>query len=254
MVSLQRLSLGLNITCPDVTDPLDLVEQLTSGLRQLHSFNLFVVVTNRNAQLSRHLRSDDEQRQEKLKRYGQVCDLVNRSGESAVQHFFTLPAEFTSMMQLGRDFPETRFRHVVLLWVSNEGPFDHGFFVRVARCFPVLRLFHVEEGYAELEHPADFHRPTHPDQVIEFPLVDSLHLYTATRHGIEQMLNENLTRLPRLARLTIISKDLSTVTQNFTRQETRRNCARVTELITYQVTVGTEDYHEHFPSLYPQLA
>jgi hypothetical protein len=58
------------------------------------------------------------------------------------------------------------------------------------------------------------------------------------------------TNLPRLTKLNVPYGTLERVTKNFTRNETRRNCAKVKHLIVENFSiVFSEDVYRYFPSL-----
>jgi hypothetical protein len=66
---------------------------------------------------------------------------------------------------------------------------------------------------------------------------------------IEHFLNETKTHLPRLTELKISYEDLKMVTENFTRDETRRNCAKAKRLIVNSSVVYPKDVYDYFPLL-----
>jgi len=88
------------------------------------------------------------------------------------------------------------------------------------------------------------------DSIIEYPHLISFDLFRTCTQIIDQFLNENKTRLPRLGHLTIQYEDLRNVTQDFTREATRYNCANVTKLTTYREMVGSKQFHLYFPLLW----
>jgi hypothetical protein len=55
--------------------------------------------------------------------------------------------------------------------------------------------------------------------------------------------------LPCLTELTVLNEELRIITNNFTRESTRRNCANVKRLIFRKEIVGSKDFHIYFPSL-----
>jgi hypothetical protein len=61
----------------------------------------------------------------------------------------------------------------------------------------------------------------------------------ANTHYVEHFLNEKKTHffLPRLTKLKVDYDDLKMLTKNFTRDETRRNCAEVKRLIAQDLKV-----------------
>ena len=249
MVALQRLTLHLLIACDDVfIDPLDLIEQLASDMSQLHSFNFNARAENQIAQPSRCSFRQEAAQHEKRKRYGQVWNSVVSNDSSTFHHAFTLPFQFTQLQFIGREFPETRFQYVAQLWVSDV-EFDHDFFLRVARCFPVLQNLLVTEAISVMRRTLDDFPTIRRDQVVQFLHLKTLQFCRASLPCVEQFLNENITHLPRLAELTVIYRHLTIVTHDFTRQETRRNCAHVTELVPGAILPASKAYYDYFPSL-----
>ena len=250
MISLQRLTLHLLIAFDDApTDPLDLIEQLTSDMSQLHSVKFYVRAENETDEADPRSFSHAAQRHDNRKIYGQVWNSVVYYCLKTYHHVFSLPFQYTELMYIGRDFPETRFQHVVNLWITDVGQFDHDLFLRLARCFPVLqRLFVAEEKNVFWDKPEE-PPAIRCSQVVQFPYLKTLNLFSAGLGCIEQFLNENITRLPSLTELTIMYRKLAFITDHFTRQETRRNCAHVTKLRTAAIIVGSKDYYDHFPSL-----
>ena len=71
----------------------------------------------------------------------------------------------------------------------------------------------------------------------------------ANSYYVEHFLNETKTYLPRLTELKIRYEDLKMVTKNFTRDETRRNCAKVKRLIVEGCIVYPKDVYHYFPLL-----
>jgi hypothetical protein len=65
------------------------------------------------------------------------------------------------------------------------------------------------------------------------------------------MLSDLNTRLPSLIRLVIQHERLSTVTENFTRNATRINCAGLKSIILDHelAMVHSKDFYQYFPSL-----
>ena len=85
---------------------------------------------------------------------------------------------------------------------------------------------------------------------MEYPHLISFDLSFANSYYVDQFLNEKKTNLPRLTKLNVSYRKLERVTENFTRDETRRNCAKVKHLIVENVSiVFSEDVYGYFPSL-----
>lgn len=66
---------------------------------------------------------------------------------------------------------------------------------------------------------------------------------------VDHFLNESKTHLPCLTELKVRFDDLKKVTENFTRDATRRNCAKIKRLIVEDLRDFPEDVYRYFPSL-----
>ncbi|CAF3079642.1 unnamed protein product [Rotaria socialis] len=85
--------------------------------------------------------------------------------------------------------------------------------------------------------------------IVEFPHLTSLNVRRADVYYVEQFLHAAKTYLPRLTKLEVDYTNLVTVTDNFTRDATRANCAKVKWLILEDILVHSSDVHLYFPSL-----
>ena len=86
--------------------------------------------------------------------------------------------------------------------------------------------------------------------IIEYPHLTILDVEYAHRDYVEQFLNETKAFIPCLTEFEVSVHDLKAVTKDFTRKETRRNCAKVKNIFTTDNTlVHSEDLCLYFPSL-----
>ncbi|CAF1530959.1 unnamed protein product, partial [Adineta steineri] len=65
----------------------------------------------------------------------------------------------------------------------------------------------------------------------------------------EQFLNQTKTYVPCLTELMVIYNDLRIITKNFTREETRRNCANIKRLVMSPSLVHSQNFYVYFLSL-----
>lgn len=142
------------------------------------------------------------------------------------------------------------FNSVTELWVDDEVPFEHEFFLRIAKAFPLLRYFYVSNSasiYSKTQRILvdNIQR----DQIVEYPHLISLDLTTTDLNLVDQFLHENNTSLPHLSRLMVRYEDLRITTEDFTREATRHNCANIIQLITSHEIVGSKQFHLYFPLL-----
>ena len=65
---------------------------------------------------------------------------------------------------------------------------------------------------------------------------------------MEFLSNEHIA-LPCLASLSIMYQALETATNNFTNNQARRICSRLTELVIHEPFVRSKNFHSYFPLL-----
>jgi hypothetical protein len=197
----------------------------------------------------RILKSDIQQSFINMK-YEQVVSIVDLEHGKVRCHSFSLPFKFRFLQRIGNNFPSIVFNSVTHLKLWDGKEFRHEFFVRLTRAFPFLQklvvcnktpTFIIRDGYKL--------RDKDWCSIIEYPHLISLDIENAFFHYIENFLNETKTRLPRLKELKIIYHELENVTQNFTRNETRRNCSKVNLLIVRDPMIYSKDVYNYFPSL-----
>ncbi|CAF4495655.1 unnamed protein product [Rotaria sp. Silwood2] len=143
------------------------------------------------------------------------------------------------------------FIYVTYLLVEDILPFNHEFFIRVGQAFPLLNIFRVINE--ELQSCCNFNTfssdNNRSNPIAEYPHLTVLDLRNAHFDYVEQFLNETKTYLPCLTELTVFYTNLRIATENFTREETRRNCAKVKQLFIVIPLVHSKDFYLYFPSL-----
>ncbi|CAF3358699.1 unnamed protein product [Rotaria sp. Silwood2] len=194
--------------------------------------------------------SDIQQTFTKIK-YGQVACTINYSEPcKIICHIFSLPFKFHFLQRIGNNIPNIVFNSVTYLKLWDKYEFKHEFFIRLTRGFPFLQKLYIWNIKSPFWRCQEFHlRDKDWCSIVEYPHLISLNIKHAHPHYIEHFLNETKTHLPRLRELKITFYNLKNVTKNFTRDETRRNCARVNRLIVECQIVYSEDVHNYFPLL-----
>jgi hypothetical protein len=171
---------------------------------------------------------------------------------TAVCSIFSLPFQFDFLQDLGNKFPDIVFSYVTYLYVKDINPFKHEFFIRIARSFPLLKYLTIFNAKPPVLHDV---MPFSSDNcqlysTIEYPYLRRLDVRLAHRAYVEQFLNEIKTKIPCLTELGVRFSHIKFVTKNFKREETRRNCVKVKELVTMEALVYSEDFCLYFPSLW----
>jgi hypothetical protein len=165
---------------------------------------------------------------------------------------FSLPFEFDYLKHVGNKFPNIVFSYVTVLLVEDTNPFKHEFFIRIARSFPLLkylRIINIESQVLDgLMTFSSDNCQLH--SIIEYLHLTRLDVRYAHRDYVEQFLNETKAFIPCLTKFEVDVDHLKAVTKDFTREETRRNCAKVERIDTLGLLLYSEDVFLYFPSLY----
>ena len=250
MLYLEKLTLYLCIASQGAfLDPIDLLNEFIRDMPQLNAFNFYLSTENNITDLVQYLSDNDVKGNYQNIGHQEVSDMVCFSINTVTYHIFTLPFEFNELMSLGNIFPNIVFTYVMELWVHDVVPFEYEFFQRISKAFPLLKNFHIS-----IFTPLSFDNETlslsiESCEIIKYPHLTLLDIRRTNINYVEQFLNETITHLPCLLELRVVYEELRIVTEDFTREATRRNCLNVRRLISGKYIVGTKDYHVYFPLL-----
>ncbi|CAF4029189.1 unnamed protein product [Rotaria sordida] len=254
---LRRMSnleeLTLNITNEErntFMDGTQLNNEIIVHMPRLSKFTFHICTKIELHHLVNYLSSDDIQRTFTNTRYQQMGCILSYTAGRAICHVFSLPYMFDRLNYIGNNFLPIVFTHVRRLTVHDKVPFQHEFFVRIARFFPLLKVFHVL-NFQSQKVVSDKRNSTDNElfSIVEYPHLVTLSLFLSHIDYVEQFLNETKTHLPCLTTLEVNYDRLTIVTENFTRNITRLNCAKVEQLCIRTIIVHSKDVYEYFPLL-----
>jgi hypothetical protein len=164
-------------------------------------------------------------------------------------HVYSLPLPIIFFHGITNNFPGGQFIHVRILYVIDTlRPFEHEFFERITRSFPLLdslTMFNQREQKRSrqcLDHEQ-------VSSVVEYSQLTKLDLHYAHIDYVEQFLVNTRIHLPHLNVIGVQYEHLTVVTKTFTNNATRLNCAKVKRVITEEAMVHSKDFYLYFPSL-----
>ncbi|CAF1421404.1 unnamed protein product [Rotaria sordida] len=247
MSNLEKLTLYLRIKNRDrFVDGILLQNEILVYMPQLHSFTFYICTCINTVGLLHHLSSEDVQRT--FTNIGQqhVASIINYiSSEKMTCSVFSIPFTFDYLENIGHMIPNIIFNYVTYLVVRDMIPFNREFFIQVARAFPLLKIFRIlnmESQSCQLTNSQLY-------EIAEYPHLTYLDMLCGHIDYLEQFLNETKTYVPCLTKLKVVYNNLRIVTNNFTREETRRNCAKIKRLLMLIPLVHTKEFYLHFPLL-----
>ncbi|CAF0824899.1 unnamed protein product [Rotaria sp. Silwood1] len=235
MSNLEKLTLYLPIKGRNtVIDGTYVQHDILDYMPQLHSFTFYICTYVKTVDLSYKLSSEDIQ--QTLTNIGQqehVTNIVNYiQGGIAACSIFSLPFEFDYLKHLGNKFPNIVFSNVTFLLVEDTNPFKHEFFIRINRSFPLLKYLRIFNKESQvLDDLMTFSSDNcQLHSIIEYLHLTRLDVRYAHRDYVEQFLNETKAFIPCLTVFEVDVDHLKAVTKDFTRKETRRNCAKANDI------------------------
>ncbi|UJR16281.1 hypothetical protein I4U23_003187 [Adineta vaga] len=211
-----------------------LTNDITCHMARLREFTFDIISDNTSINVYPKPSSDDIRRTFIDNGYHADCyiDYSDMNDTIGRCHIYSLPFTMKSIQRVTSKFPGGTFTNVRRLRILDfERSFENSFFVKISQSFPLLHLLSVSNTIERLEKPS--HRAMKnkdTSSVIEFPNLMEIYLVDVHIDYVEQFLCCLNTRLPSLSTLHAHYEQLLTVTKNFTRNETRINCAKVKDV------------------------
>jgi len=162
-------------------------------------------------------------------------------------HVYSVPSQMERICPITRSFSDGMLNNVRALRMKDYfHSFEHKLFIQISHSFPSLsRLMVSNTNKQEEKHEEK------SSIIIRFPRLIELEYSGVHIDYVEQFLSDLNTCLPCLKKIHISYKQLANVTENFTRNMTRMNCAKLKHIIFDQniEMAHTKDYYLYFPSL-----
>ncbi|CAF1472565.1 unnamed protein product, partial [Rotaria sordida] len=252
MSNLEELTLYIHIFGgPIFISGTHLHNEILVYMSQLHTFTFYITSENDFIDPPILISNLDIQRTFTNIKCGQIVCMIDYFAiDKTICRVFSLPLKFHCLKKITNNIPNLVFNSVTHLELWDENPFKYEFFIRLARAFPFIKSLSIW-NIVPASWTFDKSHLNDKDwcSIIEYPHLISLDILRANIYYVEHFLNETKTYLPRLTELKIRYEDLEMVTTNFTRDETRRNSAKVKRLIVGHSTVYPKDVYYYFPLL-----
>jgi hypothetical protein len=252
MSCLEKLTLYLRVRDRDTfIDGTHLYRDILMYMPRLYSFNFYIGTINTLDGFVHYLSDEDVQRTFRNIGYQQVTCIVNYFRTfKAICHTFSLPFAFHRFEKIANKFPAITFNNVTYLKAYDVVPFKHEFFHRIAQAFPSLKDFCIMNYMPQPQVVNKIQSDDYESySMIEYSHLTSLDVKCVHTDYIEQFLLETKAYAPCLIELKVNYDQLRIVTENFTREATRRNCAKIKRLIIQDTLVFPNEVDVYFPSL-----
>ncbi|CAF1457214.1 unnamed protein product [Rotaria sordida] len=248
MLNIEELTLFLSVLRPTCTyiDGNQLYDEVLNYMPRLNKFIFSIHTCIINYDIGIDRPSNDDIRNSFISRGIQSFDtcfddkFMNNRGNC---HVYSLPYQFNDFLYMGSCFQGGRFDKVRLLSMQDERPFEHKLFQIISQDFPFLQQLTICN---DISQENEQH---HSSTLITFNHLLTLDILSVHDDYVIQFLSDKITRLPCLTNLLIKYKKLTRITNYFTNDTARLNCAKIKSLITFELLVPPQNFHSYFPSL-----
>lgn len=137
-------------------------------------------------------------------------------------HVYSLPFHMERMSYITHSFPGGMFENVRIVRMKDTHyAFEHKLFAQISHSFTLLSRLMIDNINEQKEkYEVRF-------SIINFPYLLELNYIGSHIDYVEEFLSDLNIRLPSLNTIHVSYKHLLIVTENFTRNTTRMNCAKL---------------------------
>ncbi len=250
MKYLEQLTLHLIVDRRSaMIDGIHLNNEVVNHMPQLQTFIFDIVTYTQVIKELNRQSSDDIQRTFRHNIYHHVVSYVEHySNGTTRSHIYSHAYTISTLKNISNGFPVgifTNIRKVSLVEILCS--FEHEFFVRISRAFPLLNHLKILNRKAQRDRrPLQLDKNDYILSIVQFPHLVYLEVHQHIDYA-EQFLVDTNIYLPRLIQLKIDYEHLEIVTENFTRDTTRFNCVKLERIDFGRVIVHSEQFYQYFP-------
>ncbi|CAF3295900.1 unnamed protein product [Rotaria socialis] len=248
MLNLEELMLHLSVirTGSAYIDGNQLYDEVLKYMPRLNKFIFHIHTHLNNYFIRTNVPSNDDIRNSFIKREFQsvnICADEKLTYGMGNCHIYSLPYYFEDFLFMSSCFQGGRFNKVRMVLLLDRLPFEHKLFKIISQGFPFLQKLTI------VNYEPQTNEQQHLSTLITFKHLFELNIREVHTDYVIQLLSDRKTRLPRLTNLVIEYKKLVVVTNNFTNDMTRLNCAKIKSLITHKTFVRSQNFNSYFPCL-----
>jgi hypothetical protein len=176
--------------------------------------------------------------------YQADCSVDYWPPQATLCHIYSHPFTGERLASITNNFAGGSFNRVRCLLLIDRYPFEHNFFERIAQSFPLLDQLSVSNRQPQQK------KESQTISIVQFHRLTYLDLAGVHVDYVKQFLFDSNTYLPRLIILRIDYQLLVQVTDNFTNDAARNNCARLENIYIDTNMVHPISFYRFFPSMY----
>ena len=228
MFNLEKLDLQLNVYChKGFIDGNDLKEDIINHMPRLNEFTFNIRAFNHIYNPINLPSNEDIQHTFKDFTNNRIISYVDLFQDPLLRycHIYSYPYRLKYYDNISNNFPGGLFKYVHRVSLYDEYPFEREFFLQIAQSFPLMKELTVINDKPQKNK---LYRKSNNDNqdlsIIKYPHLTTLNLLRAHDDYVEQFLVDTEMSL---SYLHVFYEALKRVTENFTRNTTRINWAKL---------------------------
>ena len=249
--NLKELTLGLIVTRLRFIDGIHLDEEILTRLPQLTKFTFYIYTIMPLLYPQDHLSTDDVQKTFNYWKYGRVnCHVdyfLNKAGQC---HIYSIPYQMERISGVTNSFFGNTFHLVIDLRLFDIRPFEHIYFNWISRALPLLKYLRIKNMTPQENNVQSKSSNKNQNLMNHFPRLIKITLTDAHIDYVDEFLCQTKSYVPRLLSIAVSYENLAIVTNNFTSDLTRVNCAQLKKVSIEGEMVYPNNFYLYFPSLH----
>ena len=160
-------------------------------------------------------------------------------------HIYSYPYKLNHYKNVTNNFPGGIFQCVRKVSLFDERPFEHEFFLRIQKSFPLMEeLIVVNEQRQINKQFRKANNENGDSSIIHYPYLQHLDLLNTCIDYHKQFLFDTKMCLPFHVRVYMNYEIVRKVTRNFRRNSTRSNCAKMNHVYLFRKREYCGSLHE----------
>ena len=250
MPNLKELTLGLIVTRSIFIDGVHLDIEILTRLPELTKFIFHIYTMMPLIAPHDHRFTNDVQNTFNHWKYGRVNCHVDYFTDKAGQcHIYSIPYPLERISGVTNSFFGNSFHLVIDLRLFDIRPFEHDYFNWISRGLPLLKYLGIDNMTQQQRSVEIESLSNNSNSINHFLRLVSITLTEVHTDYINEFLCQSKSHVPRLSSLKIKYAQLTSVTENFTSDSTRFNCAQLKKLLIEEEMVYPRHFYIYFPLL-----
>ncbi|CAF4970892.1 unnamed protein product [Rotaria sp. Silwood1] len=168
--------------------------------------------------------------------------------KQALCHIYSYPFLMRRFEDITNNFPGGLYPYVRFVSLYDDHPFEHEFFIRISQSFPFMEKLIINNRYAQNQKESyKLMNDNSNLSIAKYYNLITLDIDRAHDDYSEEFLCNTKTYLQNNILLFIRYEALQSVTHNYTRDDTRINCAKINELYLLEKVKDSKSLEDYFP-------